>query len=341
MKISKISGVDSASDWLSDFALPNTKTQKEVVLPSSSDVSPLSPESVDDTVLAFECDKIEKCASENRPYFYNKSWGQEHVSSLKEYATICGMGDDHFVAAEHKEIEKQETIKVASSQSQTKDGEKNPPQKEAKLDIGDAFRFDEKIAKAEKAIRDWQVNTPAQKLELNPVMTGGIVPVRGGENYFIQNNPKLASNQNSLANPDAIGNLVNSDKMDNGARLAKEREDKLAQKQANKKQWEQDIIDSMVHKDIVAKGKVFPTEMLNAQPGLSSPASQRIAGKFDPEAVPERTAGEKIKEQNEVRKASISRPKEDSKWQGPEDNGAKLRGVSDIFGDALKKALGK
>lgn len=342
MKISKIS---SNTEWLEGFVLPTIKTAATAPAITSAetsspeDVSPLSPEAVDETVLAFECDKIEKCASSNKPYFYNKAWSQESVSHLKEYASVVGLPEGQFIPAEYSAPVKTETIKVASANTTTKTAEATTPSK-AKLDLGDPFKFEEKIAAASREKRDWQVNTPSQKLELNPVMTGGIVPVRGGENYNIQNTPKLASNQNSLANPKAIENLAESTDLDNGARLAKEREERIAGKKQEKKQWEQDIIDAMPHRDIVAHGKVFPTEMLNAQPGLGSPASRRVAGNFDPANMPEKTAGEMLGEQNKARHDAISRPKVESDWQEAA-KGAAMRGISDSFTESLKKAMGR
>lgn len=339
MKISRISGIDTENDWLGGFALPSPTTPKKVVTAFSSDVSPLKDEAVDETVLAFECDKIEKCASENKPYFYNKHWGQESVSQLKEYASVCGLSSENVIAAEFAFLEPAEGLQKAASATPTTKTAETVEKKTMKIDLGDAFRFEEKIAAATRQERDWQVNTPSQKLELNPVMTGGIVPVRGGENYNIQNTPKLANNQNSMANPHAIEELANSEQLDTGARLAKERQERVAQKEQNKKQWQQDLIDSMVHKDIVAHGKVFPTETLNAQPGLGSPASRRIAGNFDPANVADKTAGEQLKEQNKARHEAISRPREEFNWE--EARGQTVRGISDSFTDSLKKAMGK
>lgn len=335
MKICKISGNDQ--EWLSGFTLPTKTASKEVVpVGPPSDVSPIKDEAIDDTVLAFECDKIEKCASAGQAYFYNKSWSESNLSSLREYAMVVGLPNERFVAAEHSTpVEKKEVVRTASSEKKVVEASKQTP----KIDIGDAFKFEEKIAKSERAVRNWQVNTPSQKLELNPVMTGGVVPVRGGENYYIQNTPKLAANQNSMANPNAIEDLANSEQLDNGARLAKEKQERVAKREQDKKDWQQEIIDGMEHRNIVARGKVFPTEMLNAQPGLSTPASQRVAGNFNPDEVPEKTDGEMLADKNRERHASISRPKVDDEWEAP--NGASLRGVSDTFGDALKKAMGK
>ena len=86
----------------------------------------------------------------------------------------------------------------------------------------------------------------------------------------------------------------------------------------------------MNKKDAVAGRKVFPTESLNAQPGIKGEV-------FDYSKLPEKTAGELLKEQNEDRRKQIrgeSKPKH-------EFNIAKnsTRSISDDFSGELKKFL--
>ena len=342
MKISKNYG---EIDWLNDFSIPKKATVQTEEISVVAEVSPLKPEAVDDTVLAFECDKIEKCASTNTPYFYNKTWNTEHVTSLKEYALACGLDTKMIKAAEYKELAKEERIVTASASVAVPEVKTETKETKTafKIDLGDPFHIEDRSNTDHMNKKDWQVNTSSQKLQMGPVMTGGIIPVRGGENYLLHNTQKLATNQNSIANPKVIEELVNSDKLDTGARLAQEREAKATQKIAEKKQWEQDVIDAMPHRAIVAHGKVFPTEALNAQPGLASPASQRIVNNYNPDNVADKTVGEQLKEKNQVRADSIRRPKEENKWEEDKkaDLKASVRGISDGFTESLKKALGK
>jgi hypothetical protein len=90
--------------------------------------------------------------------------------------------------------------------------------------------------------------------------------------------------------------------------------------------------------DIIPKGNVFPTEVMNAQPGLNNSSSQMgIYSDFDPAELPEKTKGEMLAEANEERRKSIQGEAKDKEWSS--DGKSAARGISDTFGDELKKHL--
>ena len=95
----------------------------------------------------------------------------------------------------------------------------------------------------------------------------------------------------------------------------------------------------MTHLNIISKGKVFPTESLNAQGGMGESKTRfGIYSDVDPKNLPEKTAGELISENNKVRKEKITRNEaEKDNWQHARK--AQVRSISDDFSDSLKKYL--
>lgn len=306
-------------DWLS--------TSQDIE--SQPDITPTVVENVDELTIAQECDKIEKLA--NQEYFMNKSWSEDVKAHLREYSMACGVS---------KIIEVQpQSIKQVASTVKNTTLVKTASTKT--LDIGDPFKLDEKLNAPERGHNDWQEIRKQSNLKDRPSLDIGIVPIRGGENTNIQNEPKLAQNQNSLYDHDRIEKLINSTELDNGARLAQEKKEKEELKIANKEKWEQDKIKAMEKLDIVSKGLVFPTEALNANPGTNSALSKRISNNFNPDLVEEKTLGEQLKEIMMEKNAGIKRQEtKDRSWDAVQENKS-ARDISDEFTNSLKKALKK
>jgi hypothetical protein len=291
---------------------------------------------VNEAVLAKECEEIEKCAAAGKSYYYNTNWKKEDVSHLKEYASTCGLNKDNVKGVDPTELkdfcENKENpiLKTASVSAPVKDTQF----------ILDPFHFEKLADTSHMDKKNWQEVKSEAKLKEAPVMANGIVqPLRGGENYFKNSDSKLASNQNSITNANAIKELAESTAIDNGARLKAEQKKKIEAKNISKKEWEQNLVESMKD-DVLAKGKVFPTEVLNAQPGLNAPSSKMgVYAKFDPNQIPEKTVGEKIKENNKQAKLAIQRqPKEKSDFKVER---AAARSISGLFSEELKKQLNK
>ena len=167
-------------------------------------------------------------------------------------------------------------------------------------------------------------------MSLRPSIDGGIVPIRGGEDYNKNPETRTARGQNSIGNEDAIKNFVEGEQEDTGARLKRENEERR-NAEAKHKEWEQDKIEQMGDTSIVPKGNVFPTESLNAQPGIKGDDP------FGLDVIPEKTQGEKIAEANDERRKKIQgEDKEDFKFSSSK---APVRSISDLFGEELKKHL--
>tara|TARA_R110000824_G_scaffold148242_3_gene317844 strand:+ start:26743 stop:27741 length:999 start_codon:yes stop_codon:yes gene_type:complete len=294
-------------------------------------------EVVDESVLTDECDKISRCAANGETYYYNNTWDNSSVSHLKEYALACGMDLEKFksvdVAAIAVESSAKEMVKTASTDVKEEVSTESALSKSWK----DPFNLEERSDTSHMDADNWEEVRPAANLKDKPKMAG-IIPIRADESYDLNIDSKLAANQNSISNPNAIEELASSTLADNGARLKQEAKNREDAKLTDHAQWEQGKIDAMVQRDIIPHGSVFPTESLTAHTGIGSLASEKIAN-INADNIPEFTLGETLSVKQDERRASIQREEVKDDWEQP--NKSSGRSISDDFGAALNKALNK
>jgi hypothetical protein len=277
---------------------------------------------ISDDELVMERDKIEKCASSKVPYFYNVQWPDNVKSELKEYAAVCKMDMSKFQAVDPVSlIDKITVVKAATSSPMVKTAS-------AKIILNDPFHLDTAGDNPHMAKANWEEVKKEVKLEERPMIGLGVIPIRGGEDYFANSEAKVAKGQNSITDPNAIGKLSESDVEDTGARLQREKLEREAAKEAEHKKWQE---DKAMPKDITSRS-VFQTESLNAQPGIRGNV-------FDFTTVPELTEGEKLHTANEERRRQIRGEDKKKHEFTVEKNPTPT--ISDTFAEELKKALGK
>jgi len=334
MKINRVADEKTIPDWclegknkpvekyLESKGINNKDIQRINSLPDKGTLT--------EDQLVQERDNIEKCAERKEQYHFNSNWDKKTVDSLKEYAKVCGLKDEKFnpVSSDYtKELEtlslKKEDIMKTSKQ-------------DVKLEF-DPFHLKE-VDQKESKKDDWEKVSKTPSLDDKPSMnTGAIRASRGGEDYSINAYTQTARGQNTIGNPDAIKNLIEDKQEDTGARLKKENEQKRQARKKNHEEWQKEKIEAMSQLEIVAKGKVFPTESMNAQPGIKN-ANMGAFSKFDPASIPDKTAGEQLAEKNKERKQSIQRKAEkDADWQNLKS--ASKGTISDNFSESLKKKL--
>jgi hypothetical protein len=294
-------------------------------------------EEVDDLVLAQECDRIESCSSNGKLYHYNSSWDEGTICHLREYAIACGMDLSKFrgfnPADIAKESDSDEIVKLASVEQLS---DKDQTLKDL---WEDPFHIEENSDMSHMEPANWEQVKKQETLDVPSLITGNVISIGGGENYFKNSDVNPAPNQNSITNPNAIKQLAESETLDNGERLKQEAKAKEEQKKANHSAWQQDKVSEMSGVDIIPKGTVFPTEMLNANTGLAHQPVQGGVMSGEHISLPDLTEGEKIAMQNAERKASIQRPKEQDDWQKPCKQSS--RQISEGFVDALVDAMNK
>lgn len=302
-------------------------------------LSKIATSNISENDLIEEMDLIEKCATSNSSYHYNSSWGSSVIDQLREFASVVGLKD--FIS-----VDIPSSIVTSSSNqmirtAQTKETKEIKLSESLKNVWSDPFKIEERSNTQYMDKKNWQVIEAETKMNEQPSMDNkSVMALRGGENYNTNSDVKTAPGRNSITDPTAIEKLANDTTEDTGTRLHREKIEKEQAKKMAHSQWQQDLIDSMKHRNIVPEGKVFQTETLVVQSGLNSPSSQMgVYAKFDKNDIPEKTQGELIKEQNTSRKESIQRKTEKNDWEKP--NGQNVRTVSDLFSEELKKQLGK
>jgi len=287
--------------------------------------------------LCNECNKIDQCAQNQIPYYY-QDLPQENVDHLKEYALACGLPITMFKKAQKEEkiitaTKEPKMVRTASNDKYTSMTE------QLQSVLQDPFHIDERL-NAPSIKGNWEKVTTAQTIKEPDNMDKGIKPVRGGEKYDIHSDHKSAPGTNTISNPDSIEVLAKSEKEDTGKRLHREREEREASIKISHKAWEQDKIDSMSLPHALSKGTIFPTETMNAQSGLNSPRSQMgVYSDFNKDDIPTLTAGEKLKQTNDIRKSSIQRPQAEA--SEIKNKHQSTRTISDDFSTALENALNK
>lgn len=340
MKIFRVAEEKIAPSWAFGSVSLDDYQEKEAVNLETLERLNITPsQEVSEETLEIECKQIETCASDGKIYHYNSAWNQSHISHLKEYATVCGLDEDHFKGINpksiiedrdqiSKEVNNSHNIKLA-----TVDNGK------LKIDLGDPFHLYERSDMSHMEKSKWQdVKKQSDMKEAPIMMTGSIIPIRGGEDYRANSNINAnAKNQNSIADPDAIKKMSESEEKDNGVRIKEQLKAKEEAKKQAHMTWQKEIVEAMEHKEIVPKGVVFPTESMNAQSGLNSPSSKMgVYAKFDSTSIPEKTAGEMIREKNDAERKRINPRSEKVKSEFKMSHQSS-RQISDVFSEELKK----
>ena len=323
----------STPEWFNENPI-NVQTKSASVSVPQEVLTRIASIQVNENTLCDECDIIEQCANNKSSYFYNTAWSQEYINQLHEYASAVGLKRGSMVGVSlHGETK--QTV-VAQSKSMVKTASTTEQTKPSLADSlkslwGDPFKIEEKTNTDHMTKENWQqVKAPVIANE-KPSMQG-INVIRGGEQHDQNIDVRTAPGRNSITDPKAIETLANSKTEDTGVRLARERQERVDEKKANNRTWEDNIIKAMEHKDIMAKKDIKPTYVqgvINSTVGL----------KADTSTIPEQTEGEKLKSQNTERKASISRERDTDKWV-PEIQQKNLS-ISDSFAESLKKHLNK
>jgi len=341
MKISRVSDEQLAPSWVFETKdnNPSIKLDKYMSEEEIARVKDLPSAITSEAQLIAECDNIEKCSSAGSSYYYNSTLQADVISHLKEYAMACGMDMKKCHAVHPERIEELEQIQAGTNEArQVTASVADTISDEVKALQSDPFKMNNLGDASDLGESDWQdVHKQANLGERPSMASGAIKSMRGGEDLNINSFSPTARGQNSITNPDAIETYAKSEKEDDGARLKRVNEAKVAQREQNSKDWEQGKIDAMEHIGIIPKGKVFPTEVMNAQPGLNTSAS-RMAN-INASDIPEKTQGEMLVDGNEERRQSIQR--EESIQEPEKLETASVRGISDEFTSSLKAALNK
>jgi len=338
MRINRISEEQIVPDWVSgdiEEALDNTVSHDETYVNRVASIK----ESLTDSDIVEEKELIEKCASEGSDYLYNNEWNGNIVSELKEYASVCNLDMSSFKSVTKEEIDVTSQALSGSKIVRIASKETQEPGLTDHLSsvMKDPFHLDTAGDDSYMEKANWEAVGKSEKLEDKPSFDLGVRAIRGGENYYENSTLGEARGKNSLTNPDAIGDYIKTNEVDNGKKLAEQKAQKELDKKAAHEQWENDKIEDMKYNSIIPKGNVFLTQGLDAHSGIKDNV-MGVYSDFDLSDLPEKTDGEKIAENREAARKSIQRPEKDTKeWE--QMSRQKTRSISEDFGSELEKAL--
>lgn len=341
MKINRAQDVHSVPDWVTAGThIEAIEKNAKLLAAGIERLNATASSDVDEMCLFAECEQIEKCASSQEKYYFNSTWKSEDLNHLKEFASICGLDSSLMVGIDpttviEKEASSNTMVKTASTAVQESSLERGL--KEA---LGDPFHIEARTNTDHMDKADWQKITPEAKMTNSPdiSLAGGVLPLRGGEDYRISNQPSLASNQNSIVDPGALDRLWASEEEGNGERLAREAKERIDSRSAKHSEWQQEKVAQMEADGWEAPGTIFPTEVVDAGSGISSSFMGAYSA-ADLSDLPEKTAGESLSSHNDDRKASIQRDDVDDDREWDRIKKAPSVRVSDHFMDELKKRL--
>lgn len=297
----------------------------------------ISVADVDDDRLVEELDIIEKCAASKQPYFYSAGWNKEAAASIREYASVCGC-DIVCVNTEDKEVKAYAAI---NSKPVEKIASATPAQKPVVIpfEMIDAFKLDQKGNTDFLKKADWEKVTPSATTETSDGAAGGIRRMKSTlEDNNVNPHLAIRPGQNSVTAPDAIGQLAGSKVEDNGTRLKRENAERAEQRAADKKLWEKEATQKAeaLGYGSLSFSTVKPTEASYAHSGVRDNPVVKA------ENMPEKTAGEQLKDANQDRKSGIQRKKEeDRSWDNLSNQHQPMSGIGDVFAEELKARLQK
>lgn len=300
--------------------------------------------SLDESSLADEMDKVEKCATTGSNYAYNEGWQPDQVSQLREYAAVVGL-KGKMVAVKPSGPEKESKVSDDLQMKHLSAAiDANKPQVSAQLSmaVGDPFRLTD-ANDAPSAKDNWQKVTPERKLASAPSISsrsGSISSIRG--EYEFESSPTLRvrRGENSLCNPDAIGALAKE--QDTGERLKAEIATAKVERKAAKTVWQKDVVQQAKNMGAgsLPRGKVFMTGSIPEREkvsGLDLKQASEELSKVEELALPDLTGGEQLHGINAGRRSEIQRKAEKDNWQTVK--GTTRPGLSDDFAEALERQM--
>jgi hypothetical protein len=304
-------------------------------------------ESLDPEDLINEKNEIERCANSGECYYYSDALSGSAVAELKEYAAVCGISDKFVSVSNSDQRSSKSLLELRASQSE----ESAPRDKSAPLE--GPFEVDSTPEEAFQKNRDWEDVSIAKRfeeLEIEASASPGILPnhsvrnLRGGESNDVSREVGVRAGENSMVAPNAIGESVDSEEVGSRELILAENEQRKEDISFRVSDWEAEVLASMKEKNILPDEGIHRVESNQSQMHTPNVGTGQfsIADSFSErsDTAPEKTAGERIAESNDVRKESIQRSKEDgSDWNDVHSSSHSK--ISDSFFDSLKASLGK
>ena len=316
MPLSIAKNTNQFPDWMLKVKFPNSDKKEAATAASVSNEK--------DMVSAKN--HMEKCAKEGKPFYFEKEITDKQKKELEEYAEVCKMDKKDLVAVSKEEK------KIASERNQVLIAKKAPDK--------DPFKALDGFAKPEsfEKNRSWEKVEGAKRLGKSE-STKSIVRADGVETDAAQREVKVKTGENSIYAPDSIEKAAKSTEQSSRQKTIESNQKRKDSITFKPKEWDKEQANK-VKSGIISKPGV---KLTGADQGQSH--SQVAAGQhsiFDKKDhvkdLPEKTAGENLKQTAEKRKQEIQRPKtEDRSWD--QEKSSEKPVVSDVLYEELKKKM--
>lgn len=275
--------------------------------------------------------QIEQCAERGKRFFVHKDLEPEVRSELSEYAEAVGLPSGDIREISDRQQQSYAAVQALSGIEQEEERVERP---EPVFDIGpkeptDPSHFAEKT--------DWEKPEAASKMARRPDMNSGVVPIRGADSVETSRIVGNRLGENSMADPDAIRDMVESEAQSSRDRIRSGNEERKADISFDKTNWEAEAIAGMDRVELPRSG-ILRTEAPQSQNHSATSQYENSISQDGREDAPDRTMGETIADRNAQKKAEIQRQKEDERaWNNPHSSVPEK--VSDLFAEELEKKL--
>ncbi len=313
--ISKNNGM-SVADWMLKAIAPNSGNEEAK--------NAMTVSSEKDMIDAKT--KIDKAAAAGKKVFVAKEMSEQHKGEIKEYAQACGMKDSDVVQVSESE-------KKAASLKEEPAKPKGP----APDPFGSLKSFAPETAFAKRPMQA----EGAKKTDEKGRSSGVVGRVDGDEKYETQMVVGVRSGENSIAAPNNIGKTIESKEKSSVDVIREQNQARKDKTTFNKKEWEKDIASTLPQGvKAVAEIKMTGAGTDAGRPMVAPGQHSMFDAKDNNLSVPDKTAGETLKDIAQKRKEDIQRPKsEDKSWNTVESSVKST--VSDVFYEELKKRMQK
>ena len=319
-KLTPCSKDGSAPDWMLGVEVP---ADADRIAGVKSNMNP------DELVSAK--DEIEKCAKKGQQVFVSENLPSDQRRELAEFAAAVGLPKDDMVEVK---AEKQRRCQALATPA--------PPvvSAAAPKPIVDFDLSPKSSSNPDnfKKSDTWKTPVAAGKMSDRPGFVG-VVPIRGGEQYDANPVKGVRAGENSIGSPDAIGKSIADGDKSTRDIIRAENEKRVRDTTFSRDAWQAEAA-AKVSGSLLTPG-ICRVEAVQAQRHSGAPAEARSI-KPDPNRseMPEKSAGEKLAESNDLRRQSIQRPKgKEEDWNSARP--AAKTGVSDEFLESARKAMAR
>lgn len=322
------------------------QVERDVVSQIMAPIGQKFATTLDDDSVSSEMERVEKCASSGTDYVYSSEWAPEHVAQLREYATVCGLKGKFLPVRQAEEVKPVEHEDDADMRHLAQLAIAKPRvSADLALAVGDPFKLTD-LEDSQPKQEKWEQVRPERKLASQPSMQGrsaGITAIRGEFEYGTSTQLRVRRGENSVANPDAIGELAKE--QDSGERLKSDNATRQSERKAAKSAWQKEAVHEAkaMGAGSLPRGSVMlasDSAPKYANSGLElKQATEELSKVNDPfkHELPDLTDGERIKGSNTSRKSEIQRVAVKDDWQ--KVKGTTKPSLTDEFADALEKQL--